>query len=456
MTIRARLTLWYGLIVLAVLAVAGASVLWLHGQQGLARVDERLEAAIVSVTGVIRNELDEGLDLRRAAGDMMAELTLSGEAVAVLGAEGVAGRQLGRQTDLPDDVLEASTAAPHTVGGEPAGVRILGVPFTHRAQTFRIVVWTSLGPLQAERLNLQRAMLLGIPLAASLAVAAGFAIGGRALRPLEAMVGQTAAIDGRSPSARLTGFNPHDELGTLGRGFNALLDRVAASLQQQRSFMADASHQLRTPVSVVRTAAQVMLTREGRSEEEYRDSLDVIARQAQKLTRMVDDMFTLALADADARPLQPAPLYLDELVDEAAEDVRTLAVAKDIRLDTELAGETPFVGDEHLLRQMLTNLLENAVRHTPAEGTVTVSLTRASDGVRLVVADTGPGIDSAETERVFNRFVRLDTADREAGGGLGLPIARWIAEAHGGTLVLAATGPQGSRFEVALPHASIA
>jgi signal transduction histidine kinase len=318
------------------------------------------------------------------------------------------------------------------------------------------VVWTSLGPLQAERQNLERAMLLGIPLSVGLAVAAGLGIGRRALRPLEAMVRQTAAIDGRSPSARLTGFNPHDELGTLGRGFNALLDRLAASLQQQRVFMADASHQLRTPVSVVRTSAQVMLTREGRSEEEYRDSLDVIARQARKLTRMVDDMFTLALADADALPLQPAPLYLDELVDEATEDVRMLAVAKDIRLSTELAGETPFLGDEHLLRQMLTNLLENAIRHTPPLGTVTVSLTRSPDGVRLVVADAGSGIDSADAERVFDRFVRLDAAGREAGGGLGLPIARWIAESHGGTLVLVTTGPQGSRFEISLPQSPTA
>lgn len=456
MTIRARLTLWYGLVVLSVLVIAGASVLWLHGRQGLARVDERLGAAIVSVTGVITDELDEGLDLERAADDMMAELTLPDEAVAVLGLGGVAGRRVGRQADLANDVIEAIGVTPQTVSGEPAGVRILGVPLTHRGQAFRLVVWTSLGPLQAERRNLQRAMLLGIPLAVGLAVGAGLGIGRRALGPLEAMARQTATIDGRNPSTRLTGFNPHDELGTLGRAFNALLDRLAASLQQQRAFMADASHQLRTPVSVVRTAAQVMLAREGRSEDEYRDSLDVIARQTQKLTRMVDDMFVLALADAGARPLQPAPLYLDELVDDVIEDVRPLAVAKAIRVSIELAGETPFVGDEHLLRQMLTNLLDNAIRHTPDQGTVTVALTRAPDHVRLVVSDTGPGIDSADAERIFDRFVRLEAAGREAGGGLGLPIARWIAEAHGGTLVLAATGPQGSRFEVALPHSPAA
>lgn len=201
----------------------------------------------------------------------------------------------------------------------------------------------------------------------------------------------------------------------------------------------------------MRTAAQVTLSREDRTKAEYRESLDVVARQAERLTRMVDDMFMLALADADARPLQVAPLYLDELIDEVAGEARLLAATRQVTLRTESAGETPFVGDEHLLRQLFMNLLENAIRHTPRNGTIVVSLTRDGASLAAAVTDTGPGIAPGNSRRIFDRFVRLDAPDSEGGAGLGLPIAKWIAEAHGGTLVLESTGPHGSRFLLTLP-----
>ena len=450
LTIRARLALWYGLVVFVVLAVAGVSVLWLQTRLGLERVDERLRAATVSVAGVMTNELDEGLDLRRAATDMLAELTLSDEAFAVLGPDGVVGRQLARQPNLTDDVIAASSSVPATVTAAP-GVRLLSVPLTHGTQSFRIAAWASLAPLEVEQRNLQRAMVLGIPLAVALAIAGGLGISRRSLRPLEQMAGQTTVIDSRDPSERLSGFNPHDELGTLGRSINALLDRLQMSLEQQRAFMADASHQLRTPVSVVRTATQVTLGRDDRTKEEYREALEIVSRQAERLSRMVDDMFLLARADAGARPLQPSPLYLDELVEECVADVTPLAATKNIIMSTETTGETPCVGDEHLLKQMLTNLLDNAVRHTPADGRIRVALTCSAQTARLIVSDTGPGLDRADADRIFDRFVRLDASNHDTGGGLGLPIARWIAEAHGGTLTVAASSATGSQFEVTLP-----
>lgn len=454
LTIRARLALWYGLVVLVVLGAAGLSILWLQSRLGLARVDQALDAAIVTVTGVVRNELDEGLDLDRAVHDMFAELTLSGEGVAVVGPDGVVGSKPDRQPALAVNTITTVPRLPVTVVAGPARARIRSSDAVHRGQTFRVVVWASLAPLRAEQATLERALLLGAPLAATLAIIAGLSISKRALGPLADMARQTTAIDSDHANARLTTFNPYDELGTLGRAFNALLDRVAASLNQQRTFMTDASHQLRTPVSVVRTTAQVMLTRHSRTEREYRDALEVIARQAERLTRMVDDMFMLTLADADARPLQPSSFYLDELVGEVADDIRSLASANGILLSAEVAGETPFVGDEHLLRQMLSNLLENAIRHTPKGGLVTVSLVHEHRGVRIVVSDTGTGISQPDAERIFDRFVRLTGHSADAGGGLGLPIARWIAEAHGGTLVLGTSGPLGSQFEVTLPDPS--
>jgi len=452
LSIRTRLSLWYGLMVFLTLVGAGIFVLWLQARLGLARVDEELQAASVTVAGVLRNELDEGLDLPDSVRDMMAELSLTGDGFAIITADGaVLGTKVANNPSLSDALIQSAQTTPATVPAFPADTRIRAEPLDYLGHHLRVVTWKSLAPLHAEGNTLERAMLLGIPVAVLLAIGGGLSIGRRALRPLGEMASQAEAIGTHNLHARLSIANPRDELGTLGHAFNELLERLAASLQQQRAFMADASHQLRTPVSVIRTAAQVTLSRDHRSETEYRESLDVVARQAQRLTKSVDDMFILALADTEARPLQNAPLYLDELVGEVVDDLRMVADARNVTLRGDSAGETPFRGDEYLLRQMLTNLLENAIRHTPRLGVVAVSITRAANALTVAVTDTGPGIAAEHAERVFERFVRLDPQGSEAGGGLGLPIARWIAEAHGGTLCLASTGATGSRFVVTLP-----
>ena len=452
LTIRARLSLWFGLVLLVVLLAAGVATLWLHAQVSMARVDEALAAAAVSVSGVLQNEIDEGLALPQASADMVAELALANEGYAVVGAAGVLASRPGQQ-GIPSEIfLVGAGDAFQTIDAQSGRVRARRAALSYRGHAVTIVTWTSLAPVEVERRNIQRAMLLGIPLAVGLAILGGLALSRRALHPLDEMAHQAATLDEQGPVARLHGFNPRDELGTMGLAFNSLLERLDRALQQQRAFMADASHQLRTPVSVVRTTAQVTLGRTGRSNEEYREALEVVARQAERLSRLVDDMFTLALADVGGRPLQPVPLYLDELVEECVADIAAVAATKHVLVRALTQGEAPFVGDEHLLKQMLTNLLDNAVRHTPPSGAVDVNLTRSGSALRLVVADTGPGITAADAERVFERFVRLDIAANDSGGGgLGLPIARWIAHAHEGTLTVTSAGSGGAQLIVTLP-----
>lgn len=452
LSIRARLTLWYSLVVFAVLVVTSVAVLWLQARLGLARVDQELTAAASTVAGVVRNEIDEGFSLDQSVRDMMGELDLASIGFAVLtdSRRLVAVKAAGAPR-LPGAILESIDRTPATVAGGTFGARTQAIDVAYRGYTFSIVVWTSLAALQGERRTLQLAMLLGFPLALLCAVFGGMSIGRRSLQPLADMARQAESIGGLEPDARLAAPSPHDELGTLARAFNGLLERLADSLRAQRTFMADASHQLRTPVSVVRTAAQVMLSREGRTEAEYRESFDVVAKQTGRLTKMVDDMFMLALADAEARPLQKALLYLDEVIGEVVDEARLLAATREIKVGAESAGETPFVGDEHLLRQLLMNLIDNAIRHTPAHGTIMVSLTRHAGSLTVAVTDSGSGVAPGNGGRIFDRFVRLDPTGSQAGAGLGLPIAQWIAEAHGGTLVLESTGPHGSRFLLALP-----
>jgi signal transduction histidine kinase len=238
----------------------------------------------------------------------------------------------------------------------------------------------------------------------------------------------------------------------LGEAFNALLGRLERALAQQRQFMADASHELRTPVSVSRTAAEVGLARAGRSEAEYRDSLRVVGEQMRRLSRLVEDMFTLARADVAPPPLEPRPLYLDELVEGCVADARVVGEAKGVELRSSVPTDVETRGDERRLRQMLMNLLDNAIRHTPGGGAVRVELAARPGELQISVSDDGPGIPEAEGERIFERFVRLDAARRASdGAGLGLPIARMIAEEHGGALVLARSDASGSTFLVRLP-----
>ena len=213
--------------------------------------------------------------------------------------------------------------------------------------------------------------------------------------------------------------------------------------------MADASHELRTPVSIVRATAQVALGREDRSSEDYRDSLAIVAEQTARITRLVDAMFLLARAGASGIPMTREPLYLDDLVAESARGLRVLARERNIDVRIEGQGEMAFFGDASLLRQMVGNLLDNAVRHARPGGVVTIRLQREGPTVTLAVRDDGPGVAVQDRERIFERFVRLDA--RSTGAGLGLPIARWVAQAHGGQLTLAPDERMGSEFVVTLP-----
>jgi signal transduction histidine kinase len=215
--------------------------------------------------------------------------------------------------------------------------------------------------------------------------------------------------------------------------------------------MADASHQLRTPLSIARTAADVTLSKGERATDEYRDALTVIAEQTQRLTRIVDDMFALALADADARPLRLQRLYLEDLIEGSVRAARVLAEGNAVTLHTQIDRDCQLMADEELLRQLMLNLLENAARHSPRGGRVEILATCDDQVLRLRVRDSGPGVPEAEWERVFERFVRLDSVIGEGGGGLGLPIARWIAELHGGTLGIASSSKNGTTFEALLP-----
>jgi signal transduction histidine kinase len=250
--------------------------------------------------------------------------------------------------------------------------------------------------------------------------------------------------------------NQRDELGQLALAFNQLLERLEASFEQQRRFVADASHELRTPVAILRGETEVTLSKADRSPAEYRETLAILSDESKRLARIIEDLFTLTRADAGQYPLNLRDAYLDELASAALVRARSLALAKKITLCPSIEADLPIHADEALLGRMLLNLLDNAIKYSPPGSKVQLSCGLEGDHYLVSVSDNGPGIPSDLQPKIFDRFFRVDKArsrsDGDTGGaGLGLSIARWIAEAHHGSLELSHSDASGSTFSVVLP-----
>ena len=320
---------------------------------------------------------------------------------------------------------------------------------TYEQYRYEAAVVASLDGLESDQRELLLALGIGVFVALGVAAVGGWIVGRQSLRPLTDLAGQAASITERDTSARLRYPQVDDELGRFAHAFNAVLDRLATALESQRQFMADASHELRTPVSVVRTTAQVTLARDARSENDYRESLNIVEEQSARMARLVDAMFLLSRGEAAGIPVSREPLYLDDLAGECARALRVVACQRGVEIRVDGDDAVPAFGDGGLLRQMVSNLVENAIRHARSHGVVTITVKRNASEAAISVIDDGPGIPIDQQDRIFDRFFRLDT--RSGGAGLGLPIARWVAEAHGGTLVLEFSSTSGSCFTVTLP-----
>jgi two-component system OmpR family sensor kinase len=454
LSLRARLTLWYTLALLLVLLLFGANVLWQMRRIGIRRVDRELEALTATLGNVLQEEFNEQDDLATATAETTAQVTAPGRALAILDAGGrvLASRWSGLE---PRDVVRQGDGGlgVRTTDGGGGAWRVHTSPHSFGDVKLVLLVASPVAEISREQHEVQEAMLVGIPIVLLLAGAGGLWLASIGLRPITEMARRAASI----PPTGLEDLGQTqrtDELGQLATAFNGLVARLRAALQTQRQFMADASHELRTPVSVVRATSDVMLSREHRDEAEYREAIAIVGGQARRLGRLVEDMLVLARADAGGYPLQPVDLYLDEMVAECLRAVDVLATERGVTIRSNAGPDIPFRGDEDLLRRLVLNVLQNAVQHTPSGGSVTVDIKQERDEVRIRVTDEGHGIPPDDQRRIFDRFVQLDPVRRGQGTGLGLPIARWIAEAHRGTLVLERSGPEGTTFCVSLPVSS--
>jgi signal transduction histidine kinase len=453
LSLRARLTLWYTVALVVVMTLFGLDILVVQQRLGIRRADRELDSIHDTLTNIVGEELREQDSPLLAATEARNAIASLGGAVAILDA---GGHPLATRLDrlrIEDLAYSGSGAATRTVDTASGRWRLHASPETFGATTLMLVVARPLTDIAREQHEVQEAMLVGIPIALLLGGAGGLWLASIGLRPITVMARRAASIP-------LTGMEDlgapqrDDELGQLAFAFNGLVARLRAALQTQRQFMADASHELRTPVSVIRTTAEVTLSRHHRDEAEYREALTMAGAQARRLGTLVEDMLVLARADAGAYPLRPVDLYLNDVIDDCRRAVEVLATERAITVTATGMTDVPVRGDEELLRRLLVNLLQNAVQHSPHGGHVAIDVSPNGSRVYVRVTDSGSGVPEADHARIFDRFVQLDPSRRGDGTGLGLTIARWIAEAHAGSLSLESSGPRGSTFCIVLPLAS--
>jgi heavy metal sensor kinase len=464
--IRDRLTLWYVGIFGAVLGIyiCGASILqyWqLNDQLHHAEIQD-----LETVEGLLYFTPDGHLLLHEDYHSHPQSRLLLDRYMEVLSP---GGQVLLRNDRLHEmDLGGAPAPLEGEVGYESKrlhledGTRVLSISHLHFLQDKPLIIRLaySTQPLTERLFELIGLLLLALPAALIVAGFAGYRVAGKALNPLEEMARKTEQITAQRLNERIPVDNPDDEFGHMSRVLNGLLSRLGESFEKLQHFTSDVSHELRTPLAAMRSVGEVALQGE-RNPEKYRDIIGSMLEEVARLTAMIDTLLTIAHADSGAVELHRTTFQLNDLVQESVAVVGVLAEEK--RQTILVAGNSQLSvsADRSFLRMAVINLLDNAVKYSPADSTIRVSVKeseRAPDRATLVgvvIEDEGPGIPEEKAARVFDRFYRVDEGrTRDAGGaGLGLAIAKWAVEAHGGAISLTPRLPHGSVFSIWLPIA---
>ena len=451
-SIGARLTLWYAAAFAAALLVLGVAM-WFTVRQSLYHaVDESLGDRVEGIHTFIddhktRLDVDEVKEEFRAHGELFQVLDDTG--AIVHRADTLAGVTLPR--------ISATGAVPRfdnlVANGEP--LRFLTQKVAVDGRSFTVQVAAPLAELQQ---GLRDALWLLVPLFVLMlliASAGGYFMSRRALEPVDRITQTARSISAENLSQRLAVPSTGDELERLSATLNDMIGRLEASFKRISRFTADASHELRTPLAVMRTTAEVALRHPGDGGE-HRAALGAVVGEIERTTQLVDNLLLIAKADAGGAQLAKVPVDVAAAAEEARAQMSILARTKGIALEVRLPDDPVVViGDRDALRRLFSILLDNAIKYTAAGGVAEVAVSTNGAHAVGVVTDSGIGIPNDDLPHVFDRFYRVDRArTRELGGaGLGLAIARWIAESHGGEIGVASQVDRGSRFEVRLPLA---
>jgi two-component system OmpR family sensor kinase len=476
--IRARIALFGAGVVLLTVVVFGGLVAVLFEKSAYSQQDAALQRRSQQLTEFPRDGSTPGLPRRLDPQRVQVPLDLRSTSDTFIEFFDGSGKPLlstgeidGRSPSIPGSVLAAARSngsALTTV--EDAGVQMRvsvrpvkagSIGFSTSGQQPAVVlVGQPAASIISEVSQLRLYLVFAAVLSLVAALVASWLVAGRALRPLDDMTETVEAIgSARDLRRRLPEAPAADEVGRLTGAFNAMLGRLdetygrlQGALDSQRRFVADASHELRTPLTSIRSNLGLLLGREDISNVDRREALHDMDTEARRMSRLVQDLLTLARADAGQR-LELGTVDLPQLCEGVCRQARRTYADRHVELVRKPI--PPLTGDADSLRQLLWILLDNAARHTAARGRITVALDRGPESVRLSVSDDGEGIPEADRERVFERFFRADRARPAGGAGLGLSIARWIVEQHGGRIHAGQNdNGRGARFTIDLPPAA--
>jgi len=455
-SIKFRFTLLYLLVLAVLLTALSAGVYFYLSRSLYQNLDDLLElrsTQLVSFPAILES-IEQG-EFQEELGEIVILYFYANN-------QSVEWSPLGMSIPLSDKFISqaiASTGLFTTIQtAESEGLRLLAVPVnlgppgpTPSIPPSLLVIARSTRQIDQALHGLVRTLIIAVPLALALAAGGGIFLARRALKPVD-KIAQTAQKIGEVDLSQRINVNTKDELGRLAATLNEMIGRLEKAFQRQKQFTSDASHELRTPLAVIEAESTLALRKE-RPPSDYRQSLESISRETRQMSSLIDQLLTLARADAAKEQWNFTEVDLGKLITNLSIDVEVLCQEKGLSFQLGQTQDLVVKGDEARLRELFMNLLGNAIRYTPSPGTVSVSFVREGQMAVVAITDTGIGIPAKDIPLIFERFYRVDKSRSrtEGGSGLGLAICRHIAEAHGGKIEIESQVGGGSTFSVWLP-----
>lgn len=443
-SIRLRLTLWYAAVLVLILGVVSAGIFIITRNRMESMARRRVDDGFSTVAAVIRNSGGDIFDVYHLGHIDKFRLRWHGDKKYQTRSWEFAGLAAA---------LEGGPYEPYGEWRSPNGRLYILKMDSIPDYGFELTFAKDATDFEESMRNLASILVAVIPFAIILAAAGGYLLAGRALSPVSTITRKARDITAERLSERLPVSNPDDEIGRLATVFNDTLSRLEDSFERLRRFTADASHELRIPLTSIRSVGEVAL-REQSDGHSYREAIGSMLEETDRLTRLVDNLLTLARGESGRAELNPRPVDLVSLAVEAVDEQRILAEEKNQSLV--LDGRPPIMvkADPDTLRQAFSYVLHNAIRYTQSGGHIGVRLATTDDRMAVIeITDDGPGIPPAKRKKVFDRFYRLDKArtSAEGGAGLGLSIARWAVEANGGHIEFCDKQGPGSCCRITIP-----